>query len=181
MADAKVSGNKLALMCPVPCEHMESAIETCSRPDDVVAFGSQMQEMFFDHKRSKEKRQLIDADTTVYIYVSLSGGANPAAVSRYFDGKRITYIASYLEWRKPKCQFGINTGFHPNDKHRPGSTLGENGTDKDTVFMGFWEIRGLKELPVPIPLSKFRLFDKGSRIHGIPRHPIKVVDLEFDL
>jgi hypothetical protein len=36
-----------ALLCPVPCEHMDHALATCDR-ETKVAFGSNSQNMFYD-------------------------------------------------------------------------------------------------------------------------------------
>lgn len=155
----KVMNGKTALLCPVPCVHMDDAIATTAARRR-VAFGSQVEEMFYD---VEAKKQLLQEGLRVLIYVSQTGDFNDAA--RRHDAGRISYEATYLCWSRADDQ-----GKHCDPTVRP---VGAHGFD--TAFMGFWEVSGLKRLEQPKFLSDIRT-DSSGKITSIPRRPMLVRD-----
>lgn len=157
-----------SLLCPVPCEHMESALETCLR-EGKVAFGSQLQEMFDDHKKPQGREQRIPAGTRVLICVSRSGDAGQAA-AKYYKGDCVSYEGTYVQWQRAGNE-KRNDGKHPLPRFRPASTL-----ETDTAFMGFWEVSDLQKLTPQVPLSKLFVFNTKAKVSQVPRYPIYVDD-----
>jgi hypothetical protein len=149
-------------LCPVPCEHMDAALETCAR-ERRVAFGSQMMEMFYDKKAA---HQLIPRDTRVLICVSRSGNQGDAFRKYHKDivRKCASYEALFVQW-----QCADSRGEHRKPQYRPASTLGT-----DTAFMGFWEVSCLRRLSAPIKLQELWGVDTKKRVADIPRHPMRV-------
>jgi hypothetical protein len=139
----------IALLAPVPLKHLESG-EKMKGP---VAFGSLAYELFLrlDKLRGND-------DVDVYIYASHSGGHD----------SEVSWHARYVGFVRSE------SGFHPNPKHRPESTL----TDTPDSAL-FWEVEDLKRLESPIWIGKLTGVDKkiGKKIvkkkpygHKFPPH-----------
>lgn len=137
-----------ALLCPVPCEHIESALDACSRFGR-VAFGSQMVEMFY----GIGDKQLIPEGFPVLIYVSMStsGPTEHKKFLHHHVGLVASYRASYLCWTMANPQ-----GMHCHPDVRPDSAR-----EIDTAVAGFWEVRDLQKLE-----NADRV-----RLRTAPRHP----------
>jgi hypothetical protein len=109
----------IALLAPVPLEHLESGQNLKER----VAFGSCGSRALKLFQKLDKERAGMDVD--VYIY------ASPAQ-----SGLEVSWAARYVGSVK-----SVN-GAHPDGmKYRPESTV--NDTESDV----FWEVKDLKQLP----------------------------------
>ncbi len=134
---SKSSSVARALLCPVPCGHMDDAIETC-HAQRRVAFGSDREEMFYDATKDEQR---IKEGTHVLIYVSQSGDHDGAA--KKHGAGRVTYDATYLGWKRADSQ-----GKHSEPLLRPALAH-----DTDTAVRGFWEVsHGGAGAATPTPL-----------------------------
>jgi hypothetical protein len=124
---------------------MDDALETCDR-EGMVAFGSQLQEMFYAPNAPESHRQRLPSGTRVLICVSRSGDEGEAfrKYLKEITGNCATYEATYVQW-----QCANASGKHPDPRHRPASTQ-----KTDTAFMGFWEVSDLRKLDTPITLGE---------------------------
>ena len=124
--NVKLSAAKIALLAPVPLEHLidgRKVVEAHGK----VAFGSQMFELFrlLDLER---KGQAVD----VYIYASHH--------ERYPDGE-IYWRARYIG------HVESDLGAHPSGmKFRPAST-GQHSSDNKGYWAVFWEVDALRAVP----------------------------------
>src|SRR5258707_621334 len=91
---------------------MEAALEICKR-EKKVAFGSQLQEMFYDVATGSQR---LASGTRVLICVSLSGNEGEPA-RKYFKGDAVTYEATYIQWEPADSK-----GEHRHPQYRPAST-----------------------------------------------------------
>ena len=137
----------IALLAPVPSSILDSATKMPGR----VAFGSNAYALFL---KLEELRGKDDID--VYIYASHAGGMRDAEVSWY--ARYVGFVRS-------------ESGFHPNPKHRPESTL----TDTEAAL--FWEVEDLKRLPQPIWIGKLKGLGRKNKPYGHnfpPRGPVLI-------
>jgi hypothetical protein len=143
------TAKNIALLAPVPLEHLESGEKKTGR----VAFGSRADKLFvkLDERRGKDA-------VDVYIYASHSGG--PAVVS---------WKARYV--KTVPAVSGSYPKNHPTN--RPESTFTD--TPDSTVF---WEVDDLKPLKPPIPIGELRGLDnKKNYGHQFrPRGPLLIED-----
>src|SRR5258707_1180038 len=124
----------IALLAPVPLIHLESGWEKLQREraDGLMAFGSQKFELF---RRLDKERNHRPVD--VYIYASHADG------HRDFE---VTWHAYYVN--SVECDGGV----HPHGmEYRPATTI------TDTDFGVFWEVRGLRRIEKPIPLTRYSI------------------------
>jgi hypothetical protein len=107
---------KFALLCPVPCEHMDDALKTCEG-EGKVAFGSQLQEMFYDPNAAEADRQKIKPGTRVLICVTRSGNETDAfrKYVKEITGNCASYEATYVQWQTATSARGT----HPERRYRP--------------------------------------------------------------
>jgi hypothetical protein len=147
----------VALLAPVPLEHLIAGIAVCDRQGK-VAFGSRASEIFRQLDKLRNGQPV-----EVYIYASNAPGQPSFKVSW-----RGIYLG-YVEGRH---------GAHPQSmQFRPPSTA-KYEDDHDGHWAVFWEVTQLWELAAPehIPTCRFfgwdnrRFFEKNF----IPKGPILV-------
>lgn len=117
--------SQIALLAPVPLEHLEDGIDVCKK-EGKVAFGSRAWEVFreVDTLRS-------ESPVTVLIYASMSDTDEPPAV---------TWRAQYVGHVEGK------NGAHPEGmRFRPPST-GNYESDNRGWWAVFWEVAALEAL-----------------------------------
>jgi hypothetical protein len=156
-----------ALLCPVRCEHMDHALATCDR-ENKVAFGSNMQKLFYDLRAAPADRQRVPKGTRVLIFIT-AGGNEGEALRKYYEeitGGCASYEATYVRWRCANA-----AGKHPEPKYRPASAY-----DTDTAYRGFWEVSDLRKLTTPIMFSELSGYDTKTKVTRTPRRPMRVDD-----
>lgn len=115
----------IALLAPVPYEHLESGKPICDK-EGKVAFGSMAWEVF--RELDKERN---GASVNVYIYASDSPNSEELEVS--WIGRYIGHVES-------------KNGTHPDGmRFRPPSTA-KNPGDNKGHWAVFWELDELREL-----------------------------------
>ncbi|MEI9898886.1 MAG: hypothetical protein WDN31_00780 [Hyphomicrobium sp.] len=139
------SQSEVALLAPVPREHLVSGLKTCQ---DIgkVAFGSRAWETFNDLEK-----QLDGSSCPVLIYGSIDKAPFPP---------KATWRATYLGFVEAR------DGRHPNEAYRPQSTE----TDRNTSYI-FWEVEHLTpinadhaiEVGSLYALRGKKRYDRGSR------------------
>lgn len=147
----------VALLAPVPFEHLEDGAEVCRR-EGRVAFGSRAWEVFrkLDHLRN-------GLPVEVYIYASHDPGPRRLAVSWH-----ALYIG-HVE--------GQN-GAHPHGmRFRPPST-GKYLDDNRGFWAVFWEVEDLNLLPEDKYIPTGRLCGLGKKknygTNFVPEGPILI-------
>ena len=116
----------IALLAPVPREHLDSALNTVQKVAK-VAFGSRKWDVFDKLDKKREGKPV-----NVYIYES------------YGDGQydfRVSWHARYLG------KLEAVNGAHPNKDFRPDSTAKYPGDNEGGDWVLFWEVDSLQKLP----------------------------------
>lgn len=137
----------LAILAPVPYEHLESGEEVCRR-EGKVAFGSMKWEFFrdLDARATGEK-------VPVYLYASWAeGAAQPLATWR------ATYIG-HVE--------GSGAGHPDGMRYRPPTT-GKYPTD-NSEWAVYWEVEGLGRLADGDRIGMDAFMKHGPRRHRTAR------------
>jgi hypothetical protein len=147
----------LALLAPVPVEHLEDAIKVCERTGR-VAFGSRASGVFRELDECR-----IGLPVSVYIYASGEpGSAFP----------EVLWVGRYVGQVEGK------NGTHPDGmKHRPRST-GKYPTDNKGNWAIFWELDQILRLKPEErrSMNSFTGYKSGKayKKHFIPRGPMLV-------
>jgi hypothetical protein len=117
-------GVQVALLTPVPLEHLVDGADVCAS-EGRVAFGSQAWEVF----------RALDAEGGVGILVLIyASHAEPPVVAR------VTWAATYLRYVESRG------GAHPDESRvRPPSTV-HGGEDLERYWAGFYEVADLRRL-----------------------------------
>ena len=152
----------LAILAPVPLEHLESGQKIAAR-EGYVAFGSRKWELFRD---IDERRG--DEPVPVMIYPSHEN-----------DTARLSYQVSWLGWYIGSEE--TNTGRHSRGmKHRPPTTS-TSPTDNAGHWSVFWHVNKLVRLANSdrFPISKLHTVKGGWRKSAPPRGPELVATPEF--
>lgn len=147
----------LAVLAPVPYEHLESGEDVCRR-EGKVAFGSMKWEFFrdLDARATGEK-------VPVYLYASWAaeGSARPLV------SWRATYVG-HVE--------GSGAGHPEGMRYRPPTT-GKYPTD-NSEWAVYWEVEELERLPSGsgIAMNRFVGYDTGKPFarHLVPEGPMLV-------
>jgi len=114
----------VALLAPVPLEHLEDGQITC-KDYGKVAFGTRAWEVF-------RKLDAIRNGTPVNVYIYAS--QNPDC-----DRLEVSWLGRYVNFQPAE------NGRHPNPLFRPPSTHEEDRFfDLKTAYVGFWELDQLK-------------------------------------
>jgi hypothetical protein len=147
----------LALLAPVPLEHLEDARDVCESTG-LVAFGSRAWEVFRELDERRDGQPI-----TVYIYAS--NDPSPAYPEISWVGRYVHHIE------------GIG-GAHPNGmKHRPKATA-KYPTDNKGHWAVFWELDKIQKLDPDhrIQMSSFLGYKSGKvyKKHFIPEGPVLV-------
>ena len=153
----------IALLAPVPLEHLISGLPVCKAAGK-VAFGSNAFQTFRDLDLLRE-----DLTCDVYIYPSDSG---------LFGKPKIRWLATYIR------HVDSNNGRHPDGMaYRPTSSEAYP-SDNLGFWACFWEVSDLRELSSSDALSMNRL--KGAKtaksyVSGfIPHGPVIVDPIELN-
>jgi hypothetical protein len=117
--------------------------------DGPVAFGSKRVEMFLKFGENR-----IPADTIVLLC------ARPAGIE-----PAVTHWARYIGWTPAE------EGKHPDWQARPASTIKTDGS-----FWGFWEVRELQRLALPIALKALTSFKTKKPVSTTLRRPMFVAE-----
>jgi hypothetical protein len=147
----------VALLAPVPLEHLQSGRETC-QTQGKVAFGSRAFEAL--HKLT----ELADgAPADVLIYASDAHQPGPP---------NVTWRARFVRWVEAKA------GAHPQGmQYRPPTTAHYSGDNYGHWYV-FWEVSDLRELPPDehILISELKAVDKNGKLakNFIPLGPTVV-------
>ncbi|SHG79418.1 hypothetical protein [Bradyrhizobium erythrophlei] len=146
----------VALLAPIPEEHLVSGIETLSHAGK-VAFGSKSWEVF-----NKVDAILAGGECDVLIYVS--------DAVRPISPPTVTWSARYLG-----SSLAINGAHKDGMKYRPATT-DNYPSDNKGHWVLFWEVDNLRRLQSPIKISQVRGFEKPQRyLTGfIPRGPMLI-------
>ncbi len=148
----------IALLTPVPLQHLVDGREVCAR-EGRVAFGSQAWEVFRELDREG------GPGTRVLIYASHSGvPAKP----------RVSWTASYLRYVESRG------GAHPERARvRPPSTIAD-GEDAAGYWAGFYEVADLEVVREEEQIAIRDLADRRGRRYRrdfVPEGPIIIIDL----
>src|SRR3974377_1608977 len=136
-----VTAAHVALLAPVPLEHLVDGCTTAKR-EGRVAFGSRAWQVF---RELDQLRKGLPVD--VYIYASHTGEYPAPQIS--WRGRYIGHVESI-------------GGAHPDGmRYRPSSTA-KYLNDNSGHWAVFWEVEELEPVPVHqcIPLVEFTGFDK---------------------
>ncbi len=144
----------IALLTPVPLEHLVDGREVCAQ-EGRVAFGSQAWEVFRELDREG------GPGTLVLIYASHSG-----ALGR----PRVTWSASYHQYVESRG------GAHPErSRIRPPSTI----TDTVGYWAGFYELKRLELLSEDEEIAIRNLSDRAGRRYArdfVPEGPMIITE-----
>jgi hypothetical protein len=135
-----VTHPEVALLAPVPLEHLKSAYEHFPRGHK-IAFGSRAFDVFHEMDNLRKGRA-----AEVYLYASHSGEMGRPCVT--WRARYTGYVDSV-------------DGAHPRDmEFRPPSTLKYPG-DNSGYWALFWEVEGLEPLNgASIPIARLRGYRK---------------------
>jgi hypothetical protein len=149
----------LALLAPVPCCHLGSALhsEHGFKPDERVAFGSNAIDVFM-----RDGQPALPSGLPVLVYASRPEFGDEAHL---FKGRAVGVQARYIKW-----QPADNRGRHPDKAVRPLST------ELDGPAFGFWEITDLRKMAVIRSVNLLRYWGNQKRIEDKPRQP-RLVDM----
>lgn len=150
----------VALLAPVPEEHLFSGMEKCGEAGK-VAFGSTDWEVFRTLNELGRSQAV-----NVYLYASHSSK---------FGLPKVRWTARYMGSVEAKA------GAHPEGMaYRPASTE-KNQADNIDHWIVFWEVVQLRPLPkeAAIPMSRFKGFTarKPYLSSFVPKGPLLVQDL----
>jgi len=151
------TASHIALLAPVPLEHLQDGTDICKR-EGRVAFGSRAWELFRELDLQR-KGMLVD----VYIYPSQKSVARGFHAS--WHGIYIGHVES-------------QNGAHPEGMRvRPPSTA-KYSEDNIGYWAVFWEVTNLRELSTAerIPLSYLTGFGKPKayKVGFIPEGPLLI-------
>lgn len=140
---------KYAMLAPVPCMHLPSALELCAR-EGRVAFGTNKEDWFDLDGKPEE-------GWPVLIYASCQEFGDP---KKFFRPACASFAATLVGWTQAN-----NQGKHPNPEVRPPSTV------DDTAWFGFWQVSDLHKPSAPIRFADLRRsglkkFAFGFEPHG---------------
>jgi hypothetical protein len=146
----------VALLCPVPEEHLEDGAILCQE-EGRVAFGSQAWELFEVKLDKLRKRDPV----RVLIY---------ASHSKETRGPIVSWEAAYLRYVRSVG------GMHPDDrKYRAASTEKE---DRQRYWGGFWEVENLRKLEPEEQIKVADLTGYASQSHFklnfVPEGPLLI-------
>ena len=146
----------VALLTPVPYEHLVSGLQTCSR-EGFVSYGTDAAMVL------AELMSLIDPDhpADILIYAShTSGGGPPRATFR----ARFVSFDGAIGGRVKAAWAG----------YRPETTA------TDGSWTGFYLVRDLRELELPVPISALRKQGNKGKLSKtfVPQGPI-IIDTPF--
>ena len=158
MADQNDRAPDIALLAPVPKEHLVDGKQTALTMGK-VAFGSRAYDVFLKLEQEREGKPV-----DVYIYESSEGDF------------RVAWHARYLGY------VGAVNGAHPDGMtYRPASTAKYPGDNEGGDWLLFWEVESLKEIPEEqrvhvgtfIPFGKKKPYGNSFAPHGplLIRHP----------
>lgn len=152
-----VLSTHVALLAPVPLEHLQSAVDVCAK-EGKVAFGSRAFEAL-DRLRTEAG----DAPCDVLIYASDGKASGPP---------KVTWRARYERFVEAKV------GRHPEGmKYRPPTTANYSGDNHGHWYI-FWEVSDLWELSDSdqIEISKLNAISSKKKLAKtfIPIGPIIV-------
>jgi hypothetical protein len=127
MVNHSTCADHIALLAPVPKEHLADGITT-TMTKGKVAFGSRAYDVFVKLEQERGGKPV-----DVYIYESYGNGAYDFHVS---------WHARYLGY------VGAVNGAHPNGmRFRPASTAKYPGDNEGGDWLLFWEVDLLEEIP----------------------------------
>jgi hypothetical protein len=151
----------VALLAPIPEEHLISGLETLGRSGK-IAFGSKSWELF-----SKLDSMLAGSECDVLIYAS-----DP---NRHVSPPAVTWKARYVT-----SSLAVNGAHKDGMKYRPDSTA-KYPLDNKGNWVLFWEVNNLQRLQPPIKLGQLRGFEKPNRYltEFIPRGPLLIEAEDF--
>ena len=146
----------LAVLAPVPEEHLLSALDILNR-EGRVAFGSTSWELFEALDSS-----LAGADCEVLIYAS--------DASRPLTPPSATWTARYLGSSR-----AVSGAHKDGMKYRPMSTS-KYPADNKGHWVVFWEVANLVRLETPIVISKVQGYEKPKKYlaNFIPHGPLLI-------
>jgi hypothetical protein len=154
MMDMEEPKADVALLAPVPEEHLLSGLGRC-RAEGFVAFGTDAGMVF------SELKLLVDQEHPADILFYASRTSNSGLVT--FRGRFIDYDGAVSGKAKPGWA-----------KYRPAST------DKDTNWSSFYLVREMHLLEKPLPIASLRKRGNKGKFKStfIPLGPI-IIDTPF--
>jgi len=145
---------RYALLAPVPCVHLPSALSICATHGK-VAFATKLSTWFANEDEIKLRPE---EGWPVLIYASRPEIGDPDVNKGLFDPARAGFAAIYAGWTQANDQ-----GKHPHPEIRPTST------DTDTEVFGFWEVSNLHRLENPVRLLDLRIGKRRPAKGFVPR------------
>jgi hypothetical protein len=150
---------RLAILAPVPCIHLASALKMAAVGGARIAFGTNAATFFEGDMQPGELA--IPPGTPVLIYASRPEFGAAHLAPRGLD---YGFVATLVDWRRADRR-----GRHPeHEQVRPLST------DDDGPAIGFWEVETLAKLPSAVPLGALRSNATMKPITTPPRGPMLV-------
>lgn len=150
----------LALLAPVPVQHLQSGVEVCQR-EGKVAFASAAFEFFLELDAKRAERPI-----PVYFYASQEEVMKPV----------ISWQGIYTGF------YHSDNGFDPNkNRFRPPTTYQGQSPDSDDWPL-FWEVENLTEIPEGpgrLPLYNLVAY-KGKKklaLNFLPQGPVLIRNL----
>jgi hypothetical protein len=146
----------VALLAPVPEEHLESGLKQCQAAG-FVAFGTDSSMVL------SELKQLVDQEHTADVLFYASQTSNSGSPKATFRARFVDYEGAVSGKAKPNWA-----------KYRPESTV------NDTIWSSFYLVRDIRLLEIPIPIASLKKRgDKGKfKSTFAPRGPI-IIDTPF--
>jgi hypothetical protein len=156
MTDMEEPKADVALLAPVPEEHLLSGLEQC-RAEGFVAFGTDAGMVL------SELKQLVDREHPADILFYASRMSNSGFPKATFRGRFVDYEGAVGGKAKPSWA-----------KYRPVST------GKDTNWSSFYLMREIHLLEIPIPIASLKKRGNKGKFKStfIPLGPI-IIDTPF--
>lgn len=145
---------KYALLAPVPCMHLPSALTVCAARGR-VAFATNLETWFTDEDEDKLRPE---EGWPVLIYASRPEIGDAGVNKGLFLGGRVPFAATYAGWTQAN-----DKGRHPHPELRPTTT------ETDTATLGFWEVADLHRLDQPVRIADLRIGKKRPAVGFVPR------------
>ena len=124
----------VALLAPIPLEHLHSGNEVCQRAGK-VAFGSRAFETFHE-------LDVLRNGATVQVYIYASHAPTPI-------GSQVSWRAQYIGFLPSE-----NLPRDYEERYRPATTH-QYADDTRDFWPLFWEVTDLQPLTAPIPIQQF--------------------------
>ena len=154
---------QLALLAPVPCIHLRSALDQGVRNHQRTAFGTNASNSFID----KDGRPIVERGWQVLIYASRP---ETDEIPYLFRAEHVVVTAVFCGWDWARGKSREYVG----DAVRPPTTLNE--ATKDTGWEGYWEVAELRQIKPLVHFKNLLSLPSGKKFKKgfVPERPMLV-------